>query len=92
VLVKGRYYAVDAVCPHPEGDLSSGTPGGNLPHPPDAQVIVWFAGGFCPAVDRPDRDQAPVHFPGLSSQTLKTLPLRTDGDKKLLSWEYPPDL
>ena len=40
VLVKGRCYAVDAVCPHPEGDLSSGTPGGNLPHPPEAKVIV----------------------------------------------------
>jgi nitrite reductase/ring-hydroxylating ferredoxin subunit len=39
-LVKGRYYAVDAVCPHLEGDLSSGTPGGNYPYLPDAQVTV----------------------------------------------------
>ena len=25
VMVKGRYYAVDALCPHLEGDLSEGT-------------------------------------------------------------------
>jgi 3-phenylpropionate/trans-cinnamate dioxygenase ferredoxin subunit len=49
-LVNGRYFAVDAVCPHLEGDLSSGTLHGTVLTCPmhnsqfdlrDGHVIRW---------------------------------------------------
>jgi 3-phenylpropionate/trans-cinnamate dioxygenase ferredoxin component len=79
-LVNGRYYAVDAVCPHLEGDLSSGTLNGTILTCPihnsqfdirDGHVIRWT-------------DQTGIRLEYASRahppKPLKHYPVRIDGD------------
>jgi 3-phenylpropionate/trans-cinnamate dioxygenase ferredoxin subunit len=79
--VNGRYFAVDAVCPHLEGDLSSGTLNGTTLTCPmhnsqfdlrDGHVIRWT-------------DQTGIRLAYASRahppRSLKHYPVRTDRDK-----------
>jgi 3-phenylpropionate/trans-cinnamate dioxygenase ferredoxin subunit len=88
-LVKGRYYAVDAVCPHLEADLSQGTLKETILTCPmhnsqfdlrDGHVIRWT-------------DQTGIRL-NLASRAhppkpLKHYPVRIEGDKILISFEKP---
>ena len=88
-LVKGRYYAVDAVCPHLEGDLSSGTLMDTILTCPmhnsqfdlrDGHVIRWT-----------DQTGIRLNFASRAHppRALKRYPVRIEGDKILISIEKP---
>lgn len=85
VMVKGRYYAVDALCPHLEGDLSEGTLRDTTLTCPmhhsrfdvrDGRVIRWTdLTGIRFTID------SRAHPP----RPLKHYPVRVEGDKILIS-------
>jgi 3-phenylpropionate/trans-cinnamate dioxygenase ferredoxin subunit len=87
--VKGRYYAVDAVCPHLEGDLSEGTLKDTTLTCPmhnsqfdlrDGHVIRWT-------------DQTGIRLIYASQahppKPLNHYPVLIEGDKILISLEKP---
>jgi 3-phenylpropionate/trans-cinnamate dioxygenase ferredoxin subunit len=89
-LVKGRYFAVDAVCPHLEADLSFGTLKETTLTCPmhssqfdlrDGHVIRWT-------------DQTGIRLDFASRahppKPLKHYPVRTEGNKIFISLEKPP--
>ena len=82
--VDGRYYAVDAVCPHLNGDLSEGTLGGTTLTCPmhksqfdlrDGHVIRWT-----------DLNGIRLRYASLAHppRPLKQYPVHTDGNTILV--------
>lgn len=87
--VNGQYYAVDAICPHLEGDLSEGILKGTTLTCPmhksqfdlrDGHVIRWT-------------DQTGIRLTFASRayppKPLKRYPIRTEGDTILISLKKP---